>query len=322
MVLDHGAPVESLAFLGAGALLVSAGGTSLCVWDMLGGGKLLRRLSNFQKTVTSVSLAPAAGPVSCAAAPRLLAGSLDGHVKVFELDAWRVTAASRYPAPVTGVSISADAGALAVGMADGTLCVRRHARPRAAQAAGIGGGGSGRATRRTPRLTAANFRFFLRGRNAKAGAADTVIAARRRVHLAPYDRSLRAFRYRDALDAALATREPGVVHSMLDELAARGGLQAALAGRGPVQLLPLLHHITRHIADPRHSSSLAGVIARLLELYAPVVHTSAEVDAALTKLCDALREEVRLQETLMRLSGCLEPILSAAFAASEGVATS
>jgi len=46
------------------------------------------------------------------------------------------------------------------------------------------------------------------------------------------------------------------------------------------------------------------------------------VDAALTKLCDALREEVRLQETLMRLSGCLEPILSAAFAASAGVATS
>lgn len=236
------------------------------------GGKLLRRLSNFQKTVTSVSLAPAAGPVSCAAAPRLLAGSLDGHVKVFELDAWRVTAASRYPAPVTGVSISADAGALAVGMADGTLCVRRHARPRAAQvrespimrcccwchvcaqstmpglscpalptgdfpaeveggrhpgcvnniqvplccltpptcvqAAGIGGGGSGRSTRRTPRLTAANFRFFLRGRNAKAGAADTVIAARRRVHLAPYDRSLRAFRYRCGVSDAGWAKPP------------------------------------------------------------------------------------------------------------------
>ena len=72
---------------------------------------------------------------------------------------------------------------------------------------------------------------------------------------------------------------------MLDELAARGGLQAALAGRGPVQLLPLLHHITRHIADPRHSSSLAGVIARLLELYAPVVHTSAEASACCELFC-------------------------------------
>lgn len=45
------------------------------------GGKLLRRLSNFQKTVSCVRLSPFAGPES-AAAPRLLAGSLDGHVKV------------------------------------------------------------------------------------------------------------------------------------------------------------------------------------------------------------------------------------------------
>jgi hypothetical protein len=45
------------------------------------GGKLLRRLSNFQKTISCVRVSPLAGPDS-AAAPRLLAGSLDGHVKV------------------------------------------------------------------------------------------------------------------------------------------------------------------------------------------------------------------------------------------------
>lgn len=72
------------------------------------------------------------------------------------------------------------------------------------------------ARRRTPqRLTAANFKYFLRGRTSKAAAGDIVVAARRRVHLAPYDRALRAFRYRwvppavagnDGL-AAEATRE-------------------------------------------------------------------------------------------------------------------
>lgn len=46
-----------------------------------------------------------------------------------------------------------------------------------------------------PRLTAANFRYFLRGRSSKAAAGDVVVAARRRANLAPYDRSLRAFRY-------------------------------------------------------------------------------------------------------------------------------
>ena len=36
-------------------MAVTAGGTSLCIWDMLAGGRLLKRLANFQKTVTSVT---------------------------------------------------------------------------------------------------------------------------------------------------------------------------------------------------------------------------------------------------------------------------
>ena len=61
--------------------MVSVGGTEVRVWDLLGGGRLLRRLSNHQKTVVAVRLSPRAGP-DTEAAPRLLTGSLDGHVKV------------------------------------------------------------------------------------------------------------------------------------------------------------------------------------------------------------------------------------------------
>jgi hypothetical protein len=45
-----------------------------------------------------------------------------------------------------------------------------------------------------------------------------------------------------------------------------------------------------------------------------------QVDAALSQLRDALREEVRLQETLLELSGCLEPILAAALVSGVSVA--
>ena len=69
---------------GAGGLAVTAGGTSLCVWDTMAGGRLLQRLSQHQKTVTCVALSPLAGP-DTAAAPRMLSGSLDGHVKVRDL---------------------------------------------------------------------------------------------------------------------------------------------------------------------------------------------------------------------------------------------
>jgi U3 small nucleolar RNA-associated protein 15 len=67
------------------------------------------------------------------------------------------------------------------------------------------------------------------------------------------------------------------VHSLLQELAARSGLHAALAGRAPQQLLPLLRHLSRHITDPRHSQVLAGVAARVLDLYATAVVADPEV---------------------------------------------
>ena len=51
------------------------------IWDMLSGGQLLGRLANHQKTVTSLCTANSAGPAATSA-PRLLSGSLDGHVKV------------------------------------------------------------------------------------------------------------------------------------------------------------------------------------------------------------------------------------------------
>jgi U3 small nucleolar RNA-associated protein 15 len=103
---------------------------------------------------------------------------------------------------------------------------------------------------------------------------------------------------------------------MLEELSARAGLQAALSSREPAALLPLLRHLAKHITDPRHSAVLSGVAARLLDIYAPVVHTHEEVDACLAKLRDALKLEVRLHESLLLLSGVLEPILGAALAAS------
>ncbi len=73
----------------AGTMAATAGGSHVCIWDVLGGGRLVARLSNHQKTVTSLAMSPLAGPAS-SAAPRLLTGSLDGHIKIFELDQFKV----------------------------------------------------------------------------------------------------------------------------------------------------------------------------------------------------------------------------------------
>lgn len=51
-----------------------------------------------------------------------------------------------------------------------------------------------RRVRYKPRLTAASYRYFLRGASEKAAADDYRVAARRRVRLAPFDRALRQFK--------------------------------------------------------------------------------------------------------------------------------
>jgi U3 small nucleolar RNA-associated protein 15 len=62
MTLDHGAPVEDIAWLPSGSLLVSVGGQDACVWDVLGGGRLLKRLRCHQKTIMSCHVAADGGP--------------------------------------------------------------------------------------------------------------------------------------------------------------------------------------------------------------------------------------------------------------------
>ena len=47
-------------------------------------------------------------------------------------------------------------------------------------------------------------------------------------------------------------------------------------GRNAPEVMPLLTHILKHIADPRHSGLYIGIANRLLDLYAPAVNLLLE----------------------------------------------
>jgi len=52
--------------------------------------------------------------------------------QVYELDAFKVTHATKYPGPILSVAISPNAALLAVGLADGQLFVRKHSHNKGA----------------------------------------------------------------------------------------------------------------------------------------------------------------------------------------------
>lgn len=55
MKMEHGAPVESILLFPSSSTCVSAGGHTVKLWDLIGGGRLLLTLPNHSKTVTSLS---------------------------------------------------------------------------------------------------------------------------------------------------------------------------------------------------------------------------------------------------------------------------
>jgi U3 small nucleolar RNA-associated protein 15 len=88
LTIDHGEPVEKVAVLPGGNIVLSAGGNVVKAWDLLTGGQLLHTFSAHQKTVTSLAVDGTGS--------RMLSGGLDGHIKIHDLTTYRISHALKY----------------------------------------------------------------------------------------------------------------------------------------------------------------------------------------------------------------------------------
>lgn len=98
MTMDHGAPVECVEMFPDGGVVISAGGPRMMVFDILAGGRPIHSISNHQKTVTSMCFDHSYS--------RLLTGSLDQHIKIYNVQDYSVVHSVKYPAPILSVALS------------------------------------------------------------------------------------------------------------------------------------------------------------------------------------------------------------------------
>jgi U3 small nucleolar RNA-associated protein 15 len=305
--VDHGAPVHAIAVHPSGSLLYTAGDTVVKVWDITAvadGGRLVATLPHHQKTVTTLTVDPAG--------TRLVVGSLDGVLKIYDTRNYRPVHGIRYRSPILTASLSPCGSLLAVGHVDGTLALRyrrtllqrRDANPVALP----------------HRFRSAAYGHFHRGAAHRAAVTDLVVARERKRHLAPFDAQLRAFNYGGALDAAVATRDASVVCAVVEELLHRGGLGIALGGRDDAALEPIMLFCIKHVTDARYSPLLVDVLAGVLDQYTPVMRQSVAVDELLWRLREQLRAEVDVQADCLCLKGELDVLLAAAEATAAGAA--
>ena len=88
-------------------------------------------------------------------------------------------------------------------------------------------------------------------------------------------------------------------------------MRTALTGRDAAGLVPVLRFVARHVANPRHSRQLAGLTARVLDIYGGEIGASSEVDAALRRIRDRIAHQIKLQSQLAGLGGVAAPLLAA-----------
>jgi U3 small nucleolar RNA-associated protein 15 len=102
-VFNHGSQSSGIVYtvlpLRGGMTFMTAGGSGIKIWDMTAGTKYpVKEMWNHQKEVTALC--------HNANGSRVLAGGLDGHIKIYDVSTWKVVHGVKYPAPILTVSLS------------------------------------------------------------------------------------------------------------------------------------------------------------------------------------------------------------------------
>lgn len=290
---DHGSPVESLIFLPTGGIFISAGGTEIKVWDAFTNGKLLAKISQHHKTVTCLQLA--------SNGRRLLSGSLDRHVKIYDVSTYQVVHNIDYSNAVLSLAVSKNDDTLVTGMVDGLVSIHRRED--------------------TPENELESIEKSKRVKHSKRFAvlnnADQIIPEYVKNGLAKHDTYLRKYEYCKALDSVLlpyvATKNPHITVSVIRELIHRKGLERAFAGRTNKSLVKILLFLRKNIADYRFNRVLIDATNILLNVYEDTFDSfTGDITKMFVSLAETLRREEELSMNMLKLQGALELLINAA----------
>ena len=218
-VLSHGSPVEAILWLRSTDPLVpvwllSAGGTTIKVWNPLSGLCVSTISTQHRKTITCLLSIPRKDYSDTGSGVslhnRVLTGGIDGLLRVHAWDDRNGTLEHLHginlKVAITALAATTSANRIAIATVDGTVLVRQR-------------GPSLTERKRKRQPLAGTYAFFTRGMNVDAVADDFVVASGKKKKLQSFDLALKQFRYGDALDEALETRNPQSVVAVLVSLA-------------------------------------------------------------------------------------------------------
>lgn len=148
--------------------------------------------------------------------------------------------------------------------------------------------------------------YFTRGLAAPMDIDSNKVGSQKKQKLQPYDRHLKNFEYGRALDAALETLNPIIIHSLIAELIHRSSLHVALRDRDESRLLPLLTHCHKYILDARFSAEVAAAMGAVVDSYGAVLCECWELGDIVGKIRDKIKMEAGVVRVFNSSLGMLE----------------
>ncbi|CAG9861017.1 unnamed protein product [Phyllotreta striolata] len=300
ITVDHGSPVESLLFLPAGGIFLSAGGTEIKIWDSIAGGRLLGSISQHHKTITCMSLA--------SDNKRLLSGSLDRHVKIYDISTFKTVHTIDYPNAILSMGISKNDDTLVVGLVDGLVSISRREEEKETK----------------PNKKAPSYQYIS---GIHKPSVDTVVNEVKHEKERKFDHHLRKFEFSKALNSVLvpyvANKNPQITVSLMQELMRRKALEKAYQGRDKKTLMQILKFFIKNITDYRFTRIIIDAANVFLNTYEDSINVlPPEVAKLCMELSQVLKQEAQLLNNLAAVQGMMSMLLASQVSNAEDTITS
>lgn len=290
---DQGSPVEDL-LCNNSTSLISAGENSVNCWDIVSGSKI-RSLSNFTKTVTTLADAGERG---------ILAGSIDGHVKVFDTSTpnWDVRFNWKFGSGVLACGVSPDHKHLVVGLNSGLLTIRTRKSELKSHK-----------QEKTHILDkngekSSTLERLLRGGDYKGEEELQSIDDRsNNKKVKPFERLLNQFKWSEALDNVFQTNlSPELVITCMTELKKKGKIRTSLASKDENSLELILTWFSKNITQPRNVSIIVDFLVCILEMYEDVIARNVVIEDLILGLQRKVDLEIKKCQESQKIIGMLE----------------
>lgn len=281
-----------------------ANGNFISLIDIRNSENIVNTINAHQKTILNVKYD--------GVKQRLITAGADSHLKFHDLESQKVTYTMKLPSEVLSFDISSDGQNYALGLLNGTLLVRSkkftqdededlNLDPEQLMNKFL--------SQDQLISTSKGYKYFYRGQYGKKADTDDIISKpRKKVNLQKFEKFLKKFQFKNALNEALEKRSTDITVSLIEELIHRGALEIAIANRSEDELILLIDFLLWKISDYRFSDLLVEVAKITIDMYSCIIGHSQRVFAKFRELYEKIEKEISEQKQMLEVKSKLDTL--------------